>query len=317
MLTILLITPIIGIILIAPINTNTVYSIIKIKRIALIVTIINFIVSLVIWINFDSSIIEYQFTQEFNTVNFCHLNIGVDGISIYFVLLTTFIIPICILCNWDSIKYNIKYFLMCFLVLETFLICVFIILDILLFYIFFESVLIPLFLIIGIWGANSNTRVRAAFLLFLYTLFGSLFILLAFIIIYFNVGSTDFNIISITEISLESQKILWIPIFISIAIKTPLYPGHIWLYRAHSEAPLAGSVILAGLILKLATYGYIRIILQFLPDACNYYGPFVQTIAVITIIYSSLVTIRQTDFKALVAYSSISHIGIVVLRTIL
>lgn len=312
MLTILLIIPIVGVILLAPISTNNNDSILKIKRFALITTIINFIVSIVIWGQFDSSISEYQFTAEYNAVNFCHINIGIDGISIYFVLLTTFTIPICILCSWDSIKTNMKYFLICFLLLETLLISVFVILDILLFYIFFESVLIPLFLVVGIWG-GSESRVRAAFLLFLYTLFGSLFILLAFIIIYYNVGSTDFQIISMSEISLESQKVLWILIFISIAIKTPIIPGHVWLYRAHAEAPLAGSVILAGLILKLATYGYIRIILQFLPDACNYYGPVVQTIAVITIIYSSLVTLRQTDFKALIAYSSISHVSIVVL----
>lgn len=310
MLITIVIIPLVGILYLTGMSNKN--SINKIKRVALITTIINFLVSIVIWSQFDSNISDYQFTIEFNTVDFCHFNIGIDGISLYFVILTTFIIPICIISNWDNIKYNIKYFLISFLLLETLLISVFIVLDILLFYIFFESVLIPLFLIVGIWG-GSDSRVRASFLLFLYTLFGSLFMLLAFIIIYKNVGSTDYKIINIIDISIEAQKILWIPIFISIAIKTPIIPFHIWLYRAHAEAPLAGSVILAGLILKLATYGYIRIILQFLPDACNYFAPFVQTIAVITIIYSSLVTIRQTDFKALVAYSSISHVSIVVL----
>lgn len=312
MLTLLLIIPLLGALLLAPMQGNTQQSESRMKRVALGTTLINFILSIVLWAEFDSSTSEYQFTQEFNQVNFCHLHIGVDGISLYFVLLTTFITPICILSNWDNIKEQLKYFLMCFLVLETLLIAVFVVLDILLFYVFFESVLIPLFLIVGIWG-GSATRVRAAFLLFLYTLFGSLFMLLAFLVIYYNVGSTDFQVVSLSEINLESQKLLWLAVFISMAIKTPLLPFHVWLPRAHAEAPLAGSVILAGLILKLATYGYMRILIQFLPDATSYFSPLVQTIAVITLIYASLATLRQTDFKALVAYSSIGHMAVVVL----
>lgn len=312
MLTLLLIIPLVGALMLAPMQGNTVQSESQMKRVALGTTLINFVLSIVLWGEFDSSTSEYQFTQEFNQVNFCHLHIGVDGISLYFVLLTTFITPICILSNWDNIKQQLKYFLMCFLVLETLLIAVFVVLDILLFYVFFESVLIPLFLIVGIWG-GSATRVRAAFLLFLYTLFGSLFMLLAFLVIYYNVGSTDFQVVSLSEINLESQKLLWLAVFISMAIKTPLLPFHVWLPRAHAEAPLAGSVILAGLILKLATYGYMRILIQFLPDATSYFSPLVQTIAVITLIYASLATLRQTDFKALVAYSSIGHMAVVVL----
>jgi len=312
MLTLLLIIPLVGALMLAPMQGNTVQSESQMKRVALGTSLINFVLSIVLWGEFDSSTSEYQFTQEFNQVNFCHLHIGVDGISLYFVLLTTFITPICILSNWDNIKQQLKYFLMCFLVLETLLIAVFVVLDILLFYVFFESVLIPLFLIVGIWG-GSATRVRAAFLLFLYTLFGSLFMLLAFLVIYYNVGSTDFQVVSLSEINLESQKLLWLAVFISMAIKTPLLPFHVWLPRAHAEAPLAGSVILAGLILKLATYGYMRILIQFLPDATSYFSPLVQTIAVITLIYASLATLRQTDFKALVAYSSIGHMAVVVL----
>ena len=312
MLTLLLIIPLVGALMLAPMQGNTVQSESQMKRVALGTSLINFVLSIVLWGEFDSSTSEYQFTQEFNQVNFCHLHIGVDGISLYFVLLTTFITPICILSNWDNIKQQLKYFLMSFLVLETLLIAVFVVLDILLFYVFFESVLIPLFLIVGIWG-GSATRVRAAFLLFLYTLFGSLFMLLAFLVIYYNVGSTDFQVVSLSEINLESQKLLWLAVFISMAIKTPLLPFHVWLPRAHAEAPLAGSVILAGLILKLATYGYMRILIQFLPDATSYFSPLVQTIAVITLIYASLATLRQTDFKALVAYSSIGHMAVVVL----
>lgn len=312
MLTLLLIIPLVGALMLAPMQGNTVQSESQMKRVALGTTLINFILSIVLWGEFNSSTSEYQFTQEFNQVNFCHLHIGVDGISLYFVLLTTFITPICIISNWDNIKQQLKYFLMCFLVLETLLIAVFVVLDILLFYVFFESVLIPVFLIVGIWG-GSATRVRAAFLLFLYTLFGSLFMLLAFLVIYYNVGSTDFQVVSLSEINLESQKLLWLAVFISMAIKTPLLPFHVWLPRAHAEAPLAGSIILAGLILKLATYGYMRILIQFLPDATSYFSPLVQTIAIITLIYASLATLRQTDFKALVAYSSIGHMAVVVL----
>jgi len=220
--------------------------------------------------------------------------------------------PICILSNWNTITGGLKYYLICFLMLETLLIATFVVLDILLFYVFFESVLIPLFLIVGVWG-GSPTRVRASFLLFLYTLFGSLFMLLAFLVIYYNVGSTDFQVILINEISLDSQKVLFLCIFISMAVKTPLLPFHVWLPRAHAEAPLAGSVVLAGLILKLATYGYMRILIEILPDATNYFSPLVLCIAAITLIYASLSTLRQTDFKALVAYSSIGHMAVVVI----
>lgn len=316
MLSLLLIIPIIGALSIVPIEENMAkpQSISNMKKVALGASLLNFVVSIVLWAEFDSSTTEYQFTQEFlaQQVTFCHINIGIDGISLYFVLLTTFIIPVCILSNWDNITYSIKYFLMSFLILETLLIAVFVVLDILLFYIFFESVLIPLFLIIGIWGGSSR-RVRAAYLLFLYTLFGSLFMLLSFLVIYYNTGTTDFNIVSLSEISFESQKLLWLGIFLSIAIKTPLLPFNTWLTYAHSEAPVGGSIVLAGVILKLATFGYIRILLQFFPDASYYFSPLVQTIAVVTIIYASLVTLRQTDFKKLVAYSSVAHAATMVL----
>lgn len=290
------------------------------KRISLFWSLCTFLVSIVVWLNFDANEVNYQFTQDFSYITsqlpFLHIKLGIDGISLYFVLLTTFIIPICILSNWHNIQVvnNLKLYLICFLLLDSLLICVFTVCDILLFYIFFESVLLPLFLVVGIWG-GTTTRIRAAFLLFLYTLFGSLFMLLAFLTIYYHVGSTDFTLLSLwsCEINVSSQKILWLAIFISMAIKTPLVPFHIWLPRAHAEAPLAGSVILAGLILKLATYGYMRILIQFLPDATYYFSPLLQTIAVITLLYASLATLRQTDFKALVAYSSIGHMAVVVL----
>jgi NADH-ubiquinone oxidoreductase chain 4 len=284
----------------------------RMKQVALFASLVNFIISMVMWAQFDSSVSHYQFQEEFTQISFCHLHFGIDGISLYFVLLTTFITPICILSNWHDIKVGLKYFLIAFLVLETLQIAVFVVLDLLLFYIFFESVLIPLFLIVGIWGA-SEARIRASFLLFLYTLAGSLFMLLAIMVIYYNVGSTDFQLISLSEISASSQKILWLCFFVSFAVKTPLFPFHIWLGEAHSTAPLAGSILLAAVILKLATYGYLRVLLPMFPDATNYFSPLVQSIAVITLVYASLATIRQVDTKKIVAYSSIGHQACVVL----
>ena len=278
-------------------------------RIALLTTLITFAVSIVMWAEFDSSSSQYQFTIEFNKASFCHLHLGIDGLSLYFVLLTTFTMPIAILSSWKSITKHVGEFLVLLLVLESLLIGVFVVLDLLLFYVFFEAVLIPLFIIVGVWGASA-ARVRASFLLFLYTLFGSLFMLLAFIFIYYHVGTTDMVMISLADIDFNHQKWLWIAIFLSLAIKTPLVPFHIWLSRAHVEAPIAGSIILAGLILKLATYGFLRVLIPYLPEASVHFSPFVQTIAVITLIYSSLTTIRQTDFKCLVAYSSVAHMSV-------
>lgn len=309
MLTRLLLVPIFRTLVILPIREDNKKTI---KQIALARSLINFIISILLWGEFDSSSLQYQFVQEFNHLSFCHFHVGVDGISLYFVLLTTFITPLCLLANWDNLSFGYKYFFIAFLLMETLLIAVFVVLDLMLFYIFFEAVLIPMFLVVGIWG-GSSTRIRASFLLFLYTLAGSLFMLLAIMVIYNNVGSTDFTMLSLANINLESQKILWLAFFLSFAIKTPLRPFHMWLPRAHAEAPLAGSILLAGLFLKLATYGFLRVLINFLPDATNYFSPLVQTIAIVTLIYSSLATIRQSDFKRLVAYSSISHMAIVVL----
>lgn len=312
MLSLLLLIPLIGSLALLPINEESQASVTLMKQVALFASMVNLILSIVMWGEFDSSSLQYQFVQEFNNLSFCHLHIGIDGISLYFVLLTTFITPICILASWDNVKFGMKYFLIAFLLMETLLIAVFVVLDLMLFYIFFESVLIPMFLVVGIWG-GSPTRVRAAFLLFLYTLAGSLFMLLAILVIYYNVGTTDFTILSLSDISLDSQKLLWLGFFLSFAVKTPLVPFHMWLPRAHAEAPLRGSILLAGLFLKLATYGFLRVLINFMPDATSYFSPLVQTIAIVTLIYSSLATIRQSDFKALVAYSSISHMAIVVL----
>src|ERR1700709_142270 len=308
MLTILILIPIIGSLIIMPMNDQKD----QMRKIALNTTIINFIVSLFIWFNFDSNTTQYQFVSEFNSLQFCHLNFGIDGISLYFVLLTTFVTPIALLSNYTNINKDIKLFLISFLLLSSLQICAFVSLDLLLFYIFFESVLPILFIIIVIFG-HGEDRFRSAFLLFLYTLAGSLPMLLCILSIYSYIGSTDFQLISLCEISLDTQKILWLGFFIAFAVKTPLYPFIIWLPKAHSDSPLAGSIILAATILKLATYGYIRVLINFFPDATNYFSPLVQTIAVITIIYASLSTIIQQDTKRLIAYSSVAHMGVVVL----
>nr|WVH38114.1 NADH dehydrogenase subunit 4 [Cubamyces menziesii] len=312
MLISLLIVPLIGSLLLLFIPENINKNEEKMKVIALSTSLVNLVLSIFLWIEFDSNVTDYQFVLEFNQLSFCHFNIGIDGISLYYVLLTTFITPIALLSNYKNIYKNLKYFLISFLVLETLQIALFVVLDLFLFYVFFESVLPILFIIIIVYGSGVN-RIRSALLFFLYTLAGSLFMLLAILQIYSYVGSTDFQLLSLNEISLESQKILWLAFFLAFAVKTPLWPLTGWLYRAHADSPLAGSILLAGTILKFATYGYIRVLINLLPDASHYFGPLVQTIAIVTLIYSSLATIIQQDTKSLIAYSSIAHMSVVIL----
>lgn len=307
MLTCLLLIPLLGSIGVLFVTDSE-----KSKKIALGSSLINLVLSVYLWVQFDSSSSQYQFVYNFTELSFCHFNIGIDGISLYFVLLTTFITPIALLSNYNNINHNLKYFLVSFLILETLQIALFIVLDLLLFYVFFESVLPVLFIVIILYGSGEE-KIRSALLFFLYTLTGSLFMLLAIMEIGNYLGSTDFQLISISEINLESQKFLWLAFFLAFAIKTPLWPVTGWLYRAHADSPLAGSILLAGTILKLATYGYLRVLINFLPDATNYFSPLVQTIALITIVYASLATIVQQDTKSLIAYSSICHMGVVIL----
>jgi NADH-ubiquinone oxidoreductase chain 4 len=303
----LLITPILGVIGVILSGENSFLQ----KRVALASSLLTFILSLVLWAGFDSNYNGFQFVSSFPTVTAGEA-VGVDGISLFFVLLTTFIIPICILSSWDSIKTNIKYFLVAFLILETLLIAVFVVLDLLLFYICFESVLIPMFLIIGIWGARER-KIHAAYQFFLYTLLGSLFMLLAILVIYFEVGSTDYQVLAVADISETRQKILWLAFFLSFAVKVPMIPFHIWLPEAHVEASLAGSIILAGILLKLAGYGFLRYSIGILPDASEFFTPLIYSLAVISIIYSSFTTLRQIDLKKIIAYSSVGHMNITLL----
>lgn len=313
MIKLLLIIPIIGSLILLFMEENSIENKSKMKNLAISTSLINFFISILLWVQFDSSYSGYQFVSEFNQISFLHFNLGVDGLSLYYVLLTTFITPIAIISNYnlDEDK-NLKFFLISFLILETLQIAVFVVLDLLLFYIFFESVLPILFIIINVYGSGPN-RSRSANLFFLYTLAGSLFMLLAILQIYNNLGSTDFTLISLNEISLESQKILWLAFFLAFATKTPLVPVHMWLPRAHADAPLAASILLAATILKFATYGYLRVLINFLPDATNYFSPLVQTIAIVTLIFSSFTTIVQQDTKCLIAYSSVAHMSVVML----
>lgn len=311
MLSAILLIPIVGALFISIFNPDHWRN--AIKKMALFVATLNFILSLLLWSDFDSSSSQYQFVHQFTTLEFCHFNIGVDGISLYFVLLTTFITPICIIANWNhyNLSHN-KYFYLSFLIMETLLIAVFVVLDFIMFYIFFEAVLIPMYLVVGIWGSEEKHRARA--LLFLYTLAGSLFMLLCIMTIYKDFGTTDFQVfMNLPYQNFEHQKYLWLGFFIAFAIKTPLFPLHIWLPRAHSQAPLAGSILLARLFLKLATYGFLRILITMLPAATHFFSPTVQAIAIISLIYSSFATVNQHDMKRLVAYSSIAHMSIVVL----
>ncbi len=282
------------------------------KYVALFITIANFFLSLYLWIVFDKSIIEFQFVEEREWISgFVNYKVGVDGISILFILLTTFITPICVITVNATIKNRLKDFLIAILILETFMIGVFCSLDLVVFYLFFEAGLIPMFLIIGIWGGER--RVYSAFKFFLYTLLGSVLMLVAIISIYWITGTTD--VIKLYELGIDSkyQNLLWLAFFSSFAVKTPMWPVHTWLPDAHVEAPTAGSVLLAAILLKMAGYGFIRFSLGLFPDASLYFVPLVYTLSLIAIIYTSLVALMQEDMKKLIAYSSVAHMGFVTL----
>jgi NADH-ubiquinone oxidoreductase chain 4 len=282
---------------------------IKIKSIALITSIINLVISLIMFILFDFSSKQFQFIEEHYQISYFDIYLGVDGLSIYFILLTTIIMPIAILSNWNSIQSkNVLSFVVIMLLLETLLLAVFLVLDILLFYIFFESILPPLFLLIGLFG--SSNKVRASFYLFLYTLLGSLFMLLSIIVMSSIMGTTDFDALSKANFSYVTQLFLFYGIFIAFAVKTPVIFLNTWLLKAHVESPLSGSIILAAIVLKLSLYGIFRLMLPLLPKASLNYTYIIYVIGVITIIYASFSTLRTIDIKELIAYSSVSHAAV-------
>jgi NADH-ubiquinone oxidoreductase chain 4 len=310
LLTFLLLIPILGVF---SISTGMSYelSYLNIKRIKIIglsTSIVNLLVSLMVFILFDFSNNQFQFVQEYHEISSFDFYLGLDGISIYFVMLTTIITPIALLSNWNSIKDNVRSYVIIILLLETLLLAVFLVLDILLFYIFFESILPPLFILIGLFG--SSNKVRASFYLFLYTLFGSLFLLLSILAMSSIMGTTDFDALYKTNFNYSTQLFLFYGIFIAFAVKTPTIFLNTWLLKAHVESPLGGSIILAAIVLKLSLYGIFRLILPLLPKASLDYTYIIYLIGVITIIYASFSTLRTIDVKELIAYSSVSHAAV-------
>ena len=310
LLLLLILIPLMGIFVI---STGISYglNIKQIKLTALTTSIFNLCLSLIIFILFDFSSNQFQFVQEYHQIGAFNFYLGIDGLSVYFVLLTTIIMPICLLSNWTSISENVISYLIIILLLETLLLAVFLVLDILLFYIFFESTLPPLFILIGLFG--SSNRVRASFYLFLYTLLGSLFLLLSILTMSSIMGTTDFDALYKTNFNYSTQLFLFYGIFIAFAVKTPTIFLNTWLLKAHVESPLGGSIILAAIVLKLSLYGILRLILPLVPKASLDYTYIVYLIGVITIIYASLSTLRTIDIKELIAYSSVSHAAVYIM----
>ena len=306
LLSCLVYLPVIGAIIVSSINSYK--EVFYAKLTTLIVSIVNLIISLFVFILFHNSTNQFQYVQEHYNMQYFNLYLGIDGISIYFILLTTLIMPIAVLSNWNSIKENVKSYLIIMLLLETLLLVVFMASDILLFYIFFESILPPLFLLIGIFG--SDNKVNASYYLFLYTLWGSLFLLLSILSTSSIMGSTDFDVLFQLNFEYKIQIFLFIGIFIAFAVKTPTIFLNNWLLKAHVESPLGGSIVLASIVLKLSLYGVFRLILPILPQASLDYTFIIYTIGVITIIYASISTIRTTDIKELIAYSSVCHASV-------
>ena len=278
---------------------------------ALWVSLFTFFESLYIWVNFDPATPDFQFVEHVPWIPEYNIayHMGVDGISMFFVLLSTFLTPLCILSAWDAIKFRVREYMIAFLVLESFMVGMFCALDFVVFYVFFEAVLIPMFLIIGVWGGPR--RVYAAFKFFLYTLLGSVLMLLAIITLYLEAKTTNIVTLIGFDVSPDLQKWLWLAFFASFAVKVPMWPVHTWLPDAHVEAPTAGSVILAGVLLKMGGYGFLRFSVPMLPLASEFFAPFVFTLSIIAVIYTSLVALAQEDMKKLIAYSSIAHMGFV------
>ena len=282
------------------------------RWIALWTTTITFLISLLIWINFDNMSGAFQFVEERDWLDIMKYKMGVDGISMLFVILTTFLLPLCVISSWVVIQDRVKEYMIAFLVLETLMIGVFCSLDLILFFVFFEGSLIPMFLIIGIWGGPN--RVYATFKFFLYTLLGSVLMLLAVLAMYWAANTTDIPTLMARSqefFSPEMQWWLWLAFFASFAVKLPMWPVHTWLPDAHVEAPTAGSVVLAAILLKLGAYGFLRFSVPMFPLACQEFAPFMFGLSVIAIIYTSLVALAQTDLKKLIAYSSVAHMGFV------
>jgi NADH-quinone oxidoreductase subunit M len=281
------------------------------KNIALLTSVATFVISLGIWFNFDTSTADFQFVEKAAWLPGVGVNyhMGIDGISMLFVLLSTLLTPICILSAWDAVTKRAKEYMISFLILETMMIGMFCALDMMLFYIFFEGVLIPMFIIIGVWGGQN--RIYAAFKLFLYTLLGSVLMLVAMLAMYWDANTFDIPTLMTHTFPAQMQTWLWLAFFASFAVKVPMWPVHTWLPDAHVQAPTAGSVILAGVLLKMGGYGFLRFSIPMMPLASADFTPLIYTLSIIAVIYTSLVALVQDDMKKLIAYSSIAHMGFV------
>lgn len=302
--------PLVGVALLLLTRGDTALGRRNILNVSLLTTVFTFVVSLFIWINFDNSNTGFQMVEKHSWLGTgTSYHVGVDGISMLFVILTTLLMPFCILASWNSVEKRLKEYMIAFLVLETLMIGVFVSLDIVLFYVFFEAGLIPMFIIIGVWGGKD--RVYASYKFFLYTLLGSVLMLLAIMAMYWEAGTTDIAALLQHDFPPQMQTWLWLAFFASFAVKMPMWPVHTWLPDAHVQAPTAGSVILAGILLKLGGYGFLRFSLPMFPLASDFFAPFVFALSVIAIIYTSLVAMMQEDIKKLIAYSSVAHMGYV------
>ena len=281
------------------------------KLVALWVSGFTFFLSLFLYVDFDPDFVGYQFEEQVEWISGAGISyhLGIDGISMPFILLSTFLVPLSILASWGSITHRVRDYMMAFLVLETMMVGMFASLDMLMFYLFFEGVLIPMFLIIGIWGGTE--RVYAAFKFFLYTLLGSVLMLVCMLVMYHQAGTTDIPVLAEFDFAPALQFWLFLGFFASFAVKVPMWPVHTWLPDAHVEAPTAGSMILAGVLLKMGGYGFLRFSLPMFPDASVYFAPYIFGLSVIAVIYTSLVALAQSDMKKLIAYSSVAHMGFV------
>jgi NADH-quinone oxidoreductase subunit M len=311
LLTITTFLPLLGALLILTIRGDAEVVARNARNVAMLTSLATLIVSLAVWNEFDAKSADFQLVDQAQWMPGLSINykMGVDGISLFFVLLSTLLTPICILSAWDAVKVRVKEYMIAFLILETMMVGMFCALDLVLFYVFFEGVLIPMFIIIGVWGGPR--RVYAAFKFFLYTLLGSVLMLLAIIAMYYDAGTTDIPTLLNHTFPHAMQYWLWFAFFASFAVKVPMWPVHTWLPDAHVEAPTAGSVILAGVLLKMGGYGFLRFSVPMFPIASHDLAPLIYALSVIAIIYTSLVALVQEDMKKLIAYSSVAHMGFV------
>lgn len=302
--------PLVGVVLILLIKDDGEAAKRNIRNVALFTTLFVFVLSLIIWAGFDNNNSGFQMEEKISWLSGgINYHMGVDGISVLFVVLSGFLLPFCVLASWETVKDRLKAYMIAFLLLEVAVVGVFCALDAVLFYVFFEGSLIPMFIIIGVWGGPR--RVYASLKFFLYTFLGSVLMLVAIMVMYWQAGSLDIPTLLNYKFPVHMQFWLWFAFFASFAVKMPMWPVHTWLPDAHVEAPTAGSVILAGILLKLGGYGFIRFSLPMFPAASADLAPFVFTLSLIAIIYTSLVALVQEDMKKLIAYSSVAHMGYV------